>query len=704
MLKKLVHPHPTLHFTHSLPYGALLHDSGVQFVVFSRSATAMRVLLYDNVDDAEPAEIISFDRDTDRWGDIWSVFVPDLGAGQLYHFQAEGPYDPEHGQRFDGRARLIDPYAKALAGRFLPADDGVIRPPKCVVIEDYFDWQGDRHIKHNLAETVIYELHVRGFTRDPSSGVDHPGSYLGVIEKIPYLQSLGVTAVELMPIHEFPTESPFGHTLDRPNYWGYDPLCFFAPHRGYGVGTEPGSQVNEFKEMVRALHQAGIEVILDVVFNHTAEGNERGPTFSLKGLENRVYYMLGNGGGWYRNYTGCGNTINGNHPVVREMIFLCLRHWVHNYHIDGFRFDLASILSRDRTGEIVPNPPMVELIAEDPLLADTKIIAEAWDAAGAYQVGSFASMRWAEWNGRYRDDVRRYWRGDVGHRGHLATRLAGSADLYQAGGRQPYHSINFITSHDGFPLNDLVSYSFKHNEDNGEGNRDGDNNNFSANYGVEGPTRKRAVEILRQRQIKNFLATLLLSQGVPMLSAGDECRRTQRGNNNAYCQDNAVSWFNWKQLEKNEELLRFVHALIAFRKANPAVRRLDFLSGIPDRPGLLPDVSWFGANGKSVDWYANDASLTCIFGAPDVDEDPERQGRHVMLLCHGGTLPRDFTIPDIARSIVWRKFIDTAAPTPEDIYPGADGPILLPSQPVRLQDRSLVCYVAMKPVIGPTRT
>jgi glycogen operon protein len=696
MLKKLVHPHPTLQFSHSLPYGALLHDSGVQFVVFSRSATAMRVLLYDKVDDREPAETISFDRDSDRWGDIWSVFVPGLTAGQLYHYQAEGPYDPEHGQRFDARARLIDPYAKALAGRFLPADDGIVRPPKCVVIEDYFDWQGDRHIKRSLADTVIYELHVRGFTRDSSSGVEHPGSYLGVIEKIPYLKSLGVTAVELMPVHEFPTESPFGQTLDRPNYWGYDPLCFFAPHRGYGVGTEPGAQVNEFKEMVRALHQAGIEVILDVVFNHTAEGNELGPTLSFKGLENRVYYMLGNGGSWYRNYTGCGNTINGNHPVVREMIFLCLRHWVHNYHIDGFRFDLASILSRDRTGEIAPNPPVVELIAEDPLLADTKVIAEAWDAAGAYQVGSFANMRWAEWNGRYRDDIRRYWRGDIGQRGHLATRLAGSADLYEPGGRQPYHSINFITSHDGFTLNDLVSYSIKHNEDNGEGNRDGDNNNFSANYGVEGPTRKRAIEALRLRQLKNFLATLLLSQGVPMLLAGDECRRTQRGNNNAYCQDNAISWFNWKLVEKNQDLVRFVQGLISFRKANPTVRRRDFLQGVADRPGSLPDVSWFDTSGKAVDWHANDASLTCLFGVPDLDEDPERCGRHVMLFLHSGTLPRDFVVPDLARPVVWRKFIDTAAPSPEDIYPAGDGPILMPSQTLRLIDRSLVCYVSMK--------
>ena len=321
-----------------------------------------------------------------------------------------------------------------------------------------------------------------------------PGTYLGLIEKIPYLQSLGVTAVELMPVHEFPMNDPWGHAHKIHNYWGYDPLAFFAPHRGYAAGSEPGVQVVEFKQMVRALHQAGIEVFLDVCFNHTAEGNERGPTLSFKGLENRVYYMLEEGGRHYRNYTGCGNTINGNHPVVREMIFHCLRHWVLNYHVDGFRFDLASILSRDRQGNVVPNPPVVEAIAEDPLLADTKVIAEAWDAAGSYQVGSFHSLRWAEWNGRYRDDVRRFWRGDERMVSALATRIAGSSDLYEPSGREPYHSINFITSHDGFTLNDLVSYAAKHNEANGEHNRDGDNNNHSANYGAEGPTRKHAIQ------------------------------------------------------------------------------------------------------------------------------------------------------------------------------------------------------------------
>src|SRR5687767_3165574 len=519
------HVHPTLQFTHMLPYGAILHENGVQFVVFSRSAKAMRLLLYERAEDPEPEEIIEYSPQNDRWGDIWSVFVPGVGPGQLYHFQADGPHDPEHGQCFDGKARLIDPYAKALAGNFLPSPDGIIRPPKCVVVDDGFDWEGDRHLRHSISETVIYETHVRGFTKDKSSRVKHGGTYLGLIEKIPYLKSLGVTAVELMPVHEFPLNGLYGQPLANPNYWGYDPMAFFAPHRGYAVGKEPGAQVTEFKRMVKALHAAGIEVILDVVFNHTCEGNEIGPVLSFKGLENKVYYMLGNGGSYYMNFSGCGNTINGNHPVCREMIFHCLRHWVHNYHVDGFRFDLASILSRDRQGQLVPNPPLIEAIAEDPLLADTKIIAEAWDAAGAYQVGSFHQLRWAEWNGRYRDDVRRFWRGDVGMIGPFVTRLAGSSDLYEAGGRPPHCSINFLTSHDGFTLNDMVSYRDKHNEANGEGNRDGDNNNHSDNYGFEGPSHRKQLDKLRTRQIKNMFTTLLLSQGVPMFVAGDECRR-----------------------------------------------------------------------------------------------------------------------------------------------------------------------------------
>lgn len=679
---------PPLQFSYPLPYGALLRDGGVQFVVYSKSATALRVLLYQRVTDREPNRIIEFNRDTDRWGDIWSVFAPGLKPGQLYHFQADGPFEPHLGHRFNPQARLIDPYARALAGRFLPSDDGITRPPKCVVIDDTFDWKGDRHLRRPLSETIIYEMHVRGFTRSSTSNAKEPGTYAGVVEKIPYLKSLGVTAVELMPIYEFPTEDADGGKAQRPNYWGYDPMAFFSPHRGYMTGHKAGDQVRQFKEMVRELHAAGIEVILDVVFNHTSEGNEHGPTFGFKGLENRVYYMLDEQGN-YKNFSGCGNTVNGNHPIVREMIFHCLRHWVHNYHVDGFRFDLASILSRNRKGELVPNPPMVELIAEDPMLADSKIIAEAWDAAGAYQVGSFANQRWAEWNGHYRDHVRRYWRGDFGMTGPMATRLAGSSDLYQPSGRRPYHSINFVTSHDGYTMNDLVSYERKHNLDNGEDNRDGDNNNHSANYGVEGPTRRKSIVTLRQRQAKNMIASLLLSQGVPMLLSGDEILRTQRGNNNAYCQDSPINWFDWRLVERNAEMLRFCQALIAFRRRQPNVRRGAFLTGKPAKPGALPDVSWYGVDGKPVDWHSTFHSLTCVFGTSGLD-DPD--ARAVLIMIHSGTQAQEFVFPPIVSNLKWRLFVDTSSEAPNDVYPEADGPSP-DASPIVLENHALRCYV-----------
>ncbi|MDR1493373.1 MAG: glycogen debranching protein GlgX [Planctomycetaceae bacterium] len=687
-------PH-ALRFTYSLPYGAILRENGVQFVVMSRSATSMKLLLYDDVKDSDPSEIIAFDREENRWGDVWSIFVPGIGAGQLYHYQADGPFDPQKGQRFDGKARLIDPYAKALAGDFLPPRDGVLRPPKCVVIDDdNFNWHDDRHIKRDLSETIIYEMHVHGFTQSKNSGVKSPGTYLGVIEKIPYLQSLGVTAVELMPIHEFPILDTNGQKKINANYWGYDTMAFFSPHRGYASGGEPGSQVREFKEMVRALHQAGIEVILDVVYNHTCEGNEHGPTLSFKGLENRVYYMLENGM-YYKNYSGCGNTVNGNHPIVREMIFNSLRHWVHNYHIDGFRFDLASIFSRDQSGSIIPNPPTVETIQEDPLLADTKIIAEAWDAAGAYQVGSFGNRRWAEWNGKYRDDVRKFWRCDPHMTGAMATRLSGSSDLYQHNNRSPFCSINLITSHDGFTLNDLVSYNGKHNEANGENNRDGDNNNYSCNYGVEGPTWKRDVEAARIRQIKNMLATLLLSQGVPMLVSGDECRRTQRGNNNAYCQNNIISWFDWKLPRKHEDILRFCRSLIMFRRQEPIVRQRHFLTGQPPKTGRLPDVSWYGPSGGNVNWGNGlERSLICLLSAMQDAEENTPSQRHLLMMCHAGTEPQEFRFPDAAKKFRWQLFLDTSAQPPNDIYPNLDGPLANVNKPLTLESISMRVFLA----------
>ena len=503
-----------LRFTHPLPYGAIIHDGGVQFVVFSRSATSMRVLLYNRTGDADPGEVIDFDPDLNRWGDVWSIFVPGLGPGQLYHFQADGPHEPERGHRFDPQARLIDPYAKALAGRFLPAEGGVIRPPKCVVVDDEFDWQGDRHLRRPLSESVIYEMHVRGFTRARSSGVEHPGTYLGVIEKIPYLQELGVTAVELMPVHEFPIHDCLGQKLDRPNYWGYDPLSFFAPHRGYMVGNEPGDQVRQFKEMVRALHQAGIEVILDVVFNHTAEGNDQGPVLSLKGLENRVYYMLENGGRYYRNYTGCGNTLNGNHPIVRELIFHCLRHWVHNYHVDGFRFDLASIFSRDREGNIMPNPPVVEAISPKTRCWPTpRSSPRHGTRPGPTRWGRSHSLRWAEWNGRYRDDLRQFWRGDPHMIGPWPRGWPAPATSTRPAGGNPTTASTSSPRTTAFRSATWSATTRSTTRPTAKHNRDGDNNNYSYNYGAEGPTRRKGIEAVRRRQVKNMMATHAVGPG-----------------------------------------------------------------------------------------------------------------------------------------------------------------------------------------------
>ncbi len=679
---------------HSFPFGVTPCNGGYQFAVFSRSATSVRLLLYDAVSDPDPVAEFAFEP-SNRCGDVWFAFVENIGHGQLYHLQVDGPFDPSSGQRFDKRARLIDPYAEALAGDFLPGDDGIVRPPKCVIVDEHFDWQGDRQLNKELAESVIYEMHVRGFTNSPASGVDRPGTYLGVIEKIPYLKSLGVTAVELMPVCEFPTNHWNGTTLDRPNYWGYDPLAFFAPHRGYAWSKEPGAQVREFKEMVRELHTAGIEVIVDVVFNHTAEGNEHGPTLSFKGLENSVYYLLKSDRSRYRNFSGCGNTVNGNHPVMREMIFHCLRHWVVNFHVDGFRFDLASILSRDREGRLMPNPPLIEVIAEDPLLGNTKLIAEAWDAAGAYQVGSFSNIRWAEWNGRYRDEVRRFWNGYTTRCNNFATRLTGSSDLYQNSGREPFHGINFVTAHDGFTLNDLVSYNVKHNEANGESNLDGENYNLSFNFGAEGPTDNPAIESARVRQIRNFLATMFLSQGVPMMLFGDECRRTQQGNNNTYCQDNQLSWFDWTLVEKNAGLVRFVRELIRLRHDEPTLRRHEFLTGEIYGHSQLPDAGWYNTEGHPLDWETPTRQFCLLMGGAPRD-GWEAPGRDVMVLINGENAIRTFHLPVMTQPNRWRLVVDTAAQTPLDIFPQNTGPTL-ESAEIPLAAQSLRCYREIVP-------
>ena len=600
-----------------------------------------------------------------------------IGPGQLYAYRVDGPYEPSEGHRFNFNRLLLDPFATAISqvprwdftsalgyDASAPKQDLVISTldnsrsmPKCVFVNEPFEWDGDQPPCHPWSKTVIYETHVRGFTIHPKSGVDHPGTYRGLMEKIPYLKTLGVTAVELMPVQEF---NEFSVTRRNPqtnqplrNYWGYDPVAFFAPKASYSSSGGLGQQKLEFKEMVRALHKGGIEVILDVVFNHTAEGNEQGPTLSFRGIDNTIFYMLADDKRYYKDYTGTGNTINANHPVVRNHILSALRHWVVEMHVDGFRFDLAAVLGRGRSGSLLSNPPLLERIAEDPILRNVKIIAEAWDAAGAYEVGSFSERRWAEWNGRYRDDVRRFWRGDDGMLGLFASRICGSADIYTKSGKGPDGSINFITCHDGFTLNDLVSYRSKHNEANGENNHDGTDANFSENYGSEGETKDGGIETLRKRQIKNFLLTLLISRGVPMLLGGDEFRRTQGGNNNAYCQDNETSWYDWSHLDEHREIFNFTRGMIAFRSAHPVLSKEQFYTDA--------EIHWFGPRGELPNWLdPKEKQFACL-----IHED-EQSALYVMFNAGGDAV--DFSLPPAPSGVRWRLAVDTSHGASEGLF------------------------------------
>ncbi|MEO8340255.1 MAG: glycogen debranching protein GlgX, partial [Nitrospirota bacterium] len=573
-----------------LPLGICSRGNGVNFALFSRHATRVRIEFFEHSEDEIPSERIDLDPTHNRTGDVWHVEVDGLQQGQLYAYRVDGPWSPAAGQRFNFSKLLLDPFAAAISrsanwdfGKTTGYDpssperdltrspeNNAAAMPKSVFMVEPFDWADDQLPKHPWWKTIIYETHVRGFTLNPNSSARYSGTYRGLIEKLPYLKDLGITAVELMPVQEF-NENRFPRQNGKPlrNYWGYDPVVFFAVKASYSSRLGPGEQVTEFKEMVQALHRANIELILDVVFNHTAEGDELGPTLCFRGMDNEIFYMLSGAKRYYRNETGTGNTVNANHPVVRDHILAALRYWVTEMHVDGFRFDLASVLGRDESGRLMADAPLLERIAEDPILIDIKLIAEAWDAAGAYQVGSFSGRRWAEWNGRFRDDVRRFWRGDDGMLGLFANRICGSADIYTQSGKGPECSINFITCHDGFTLNDLVSYRYKHNEANGENNNDGTNANFSDNYGVEGETEDAGIEEVRKRQIKNFLVTLFISRGVPMLLGGDEFRRTQRGSNNAWCQDNKTSWFDWDYLEQHSDIYRFARGMVAFRRAHP---------------------------------------------------------------------------------------------------------------------------------------
>ncbi len=540
---------------------------------------------------------------------------------------------------------------------------------------------------------------MRGTTIHPSSGVSAPGTYRGLIELIPYFQDLGITAIELLPTYASDRGTVFTNPLTGvplTDYWGYNPISFFAVESYYGgqdPATRPGHQVREFKEMVRELHKAGIEVILDVVYNHTAEGNHQGMTISFKGIDNQIYYLLEDNKRYYKNYSGTGNTFNCNHPVVRDLILDSLRYWVTECHVDGFRFDLASILGRDRQGRLLENPPVVERIAEDPILRNAKIIAEAWDAAGAYQVGSFPGGRWAEWNGRYRDDVRHFWRGDPGLVGALATRFTGSSDLYLRDGRAPFHSINFITSHDGFTMNDLVSYNQKHNQANGENNQDGYNYNISDNLGCEGPTTNAVIEDLRNRRIKSFLATLMLSQGVPMLLAGDEFRRTQGGNNNAYAQDNEISWLDWSFKEKHAEIYRFTREVIALRKRHPIFYRPHFFTG---KNGHTIDIQWFSHLGGEPDWGPKSQTLMCLIDGYHELIGENRSDNDALIMFNNSQLTLLFKLPPALRGKIWKLVIDTAMPSPFDIRPAGKEMPLQSQSAYQVQEQSMVVLLSFE--------
>ncbi len=678
----------------SYPLGATVYPEGVNFSVYAKNALSIELLLFDAVDDGKPARVLFLDPRENRTYHYWHVFVPGIGAGQIYGFRAHGLFEPQRGLRYDGTRLLLDPYGRCTAvpggyDRKLicdQADHTAISMKSIVTDTTSYDWQGDTQLKRPFSHTVIYEMHVGGFTKHPNSGLaaGKRGTYAGLIEKIPYLTDLGVTAVEFLPIFQFDEhDSPAG----MKNYWGYSPVSFFSPHCGYSSRKDPLGPLDEFRDMVKALHRGGIEVILDVVFNHTAEGDHRGPTFCFRGLENKAYYILENDRALYTNYSGTGNTMNANHPVVRRMIVDSLRFWVEEMHVDGFRFDLASILSRDESGHPLANPPVLWDIETDPSLAGIKLIAEAWDAAGLYQVGSFVGDSWKEWNGRFRDDFRSFLKGDAGTVTKIAPRFLASPDLFGHEEREPEQSINFVTCHDGFTLNDVVSYNHKHNEANGEQNRDGSDNNLSWNGGIEGPTDDSEVERLRSRQVKNFLAVTLMSLGTPMLLMGDEVRRTQQGNNNAYCQDNEISWFDWSLVERHRDIHRFVKILIAARLSRE-ISQDEFPVTLNQ---LLHQsrIEWHGVKLHQPDWSPASHTL-----AVTVESLSGTRLVHIILNAFWEAL--EFEIPPLpdTSSGGWRRVIDTSLPSPEDCCTWKDAPVIRGSTHIA-HPRSIVMFVAV---------
>ena len=675
---------------HLLPFGVSHVPTGVNFSIFSAHATACTLVLFKSNAETPVAEI-PFPREY-RLGHVWAMVVHDLALeGLEYGFRFDGPMSPRDGHFFDASKILLDPYAREIVGReeWMGKRSSLHKPvfrsrvPGAIEVLEPCRIQ---RVQNN--DLIIYEMHLRGFTRHKSARVKNPGTFAGLAEKASYLKDLGVNCVELMPVFEFDeaenqrTNPVTGDSLC--NYWGYSTVGFFAPKTSYAAGAHEGLPVREMKEMVSALHAAGIEVMLDVVFNHTAEGGADGPVFSFRGIDNKTWYILDDKGA-FANYSGCGNTVNCNYPAVREFVINCLRYWAAEYHIDGFRFDLASILGRDTTGTPLANPPLLEFLAHDPVLADCKLVAEAWDAGGLYQVGNFPSYgRWMEWNGKYRDCARRFLKGDPGMVGEMVQRILGSPDLYAAAGRKPTASVNFITCHDGFTLRDLFSYNGKHNLENGENNNDGSNDNLSWNCGTEGPTNDPAILELRLRHSKNAMALLMVSQGVPMLSMGDECGRTQRGNNNAYCHDADWNWMDWEPDEDGKKLLRFTKAMIAFRKDNAVLRQSEFLSERDQVGSGYPDISWHGVLPWHPDWTPGSRSMAFMLCGR---HSQAIGGNHqfIYVVCNMYYQPLTFGLPVLPKTMQWHRFADTGLTEPKDICPIGEEE-LLPNQksyPVR---------------------
>ena len=691
--------------------GATPSGNGVNFALYSKNAERVVLDLFDAPDAKQPCLSIDFDPVKNKTGSVWHIFVEGLSAGTLYLFRADGPYNPPKGHRFNFNKYLFDPYAKAfsqgsvfqsynrqrelgLAGLENGKLSDLSNFPKCVVVDDAdFDWQGDKPLNYPMSESVIYEAHLKGYTASQTSEVSAPGTYKGFVEKIPYLKKLGITTVELMPIFEFDEHETgainpkTGETLS--NYWGYSTIGFFAPKTTYAFDRTPGASVREFKTLVRELHKAGIEVILDVVYNHTAEGNEHGYTFCFRGLENSTYYMLPeNEKQYYHNFSGCGNTVNAAHPVTTKFILDSLRYWVGEMHVDGFRFDLAAALCRDQKSYMQNFPFLTNAISEDSILCHSKIIAEPWDCGGGYLVGGFPGGRWSEWNDRYRNDIRRFIRGDEGVATAAATRLAGSSDLYNHSGRNPDASVNFVSCHDGFPMNDIVSYNGKHNDENGENNRDGSDDNNCYNHGYEGVTINPKIEALRLKKLKNFMVCLMVSQGVPMFAAGDEFRRTQMGNNNAYCQDNEISWVNWNLEKKNQELFNFTRKAIQLRKLHPVFRRKKFFSG------SKAEIEWYDVDGKNPDWSNMKRFLGFKLVGSSVLDETGKPDNDFYVAGNTDIYDVTITLPTLSKGKRWYYVADTSVDGEEGFVEPGKETLLQEQQRYVLPTASFVILIA----------